>query len=106
MNSPARTLLSTAHLDYLRRTCPTQAPHDGAPFTRAPPELRRLSRVTSIGRNDKGFGERSLSNRIGEDLLAGLYGYKIPVALLLLSDKDGVLVHIGTWASEGRQEPP
>jgi len=99
-------IISTAHLDYLQRS--EFNPADltvSAPASGAPSDLRRLSRINGIGRMEKaptlmpGQPTRLLS----EDVLIGLYGYKIPLAFVVQSGPNGVAIHLGTW-SPGERE--
>ncbi len=102
----ASNSLSTDHLDYLQRNqyTPDSSPR-GNSWTSATPELRRLLRVHGIGRVEKtfqpkpGLDERMLS----EDVLVGLYGYKIPLAFLVWGEPQGVAVHVGTWSPSERE---
>ena len=114
--------LSTFHLDYLQRSNLSPAPlHPRMPSTSAPPALRRLLRVRGIGRFRKAAEENPQQENpqqpmrlVSEDLLAGLYGYEIPLAFLLRGEPGSVAVHLGTWSPveenasaiilEGRQE--
>jgi hypothetical protein len=102
----ASNSLSTAHLDYLQRNQYTPDPSTlGDSWTSATPELRRLLRVHGIGQAEKTFqpkpwqGERMLS----EDVLVGLYGYKIPLAFLVWGEPQGIAIHMGTWSPSERE---
>ena len=76
-------------------------------FTVAPPPLRRLLRIDGIGRLEKGLPphpqERQPSDAerrmrlLSEDVLTGLYGYKIPLAFFVEGKPGGVGIHMGVW---------
>jgi len=97
---------STAHVDYLQRTgISLSSLPKRAPSTSAPPDLRRLWRIESVGRFDKSskaIREPRLSLP-SKDVLIGLYGEKIPLAFLLCGTPSDVAVHIGTW-SQAREK--
>lgn len=105
---------STAHLDYLQRNdfIINELPAS-ASMTDAPPPLRRLWHIRGIGRIHKspfpngrtGPAFEMFSDQPGrlnsEDILVGLYGYKIPLAFLVLGSPGGVTVCLGTWSPTG-----
>src|SRR6266702_7430501 len=99
---PSETF-STASLDYLQRVGLTPvALSANATQTSAPPALRRLVRISGIGRMEKAPlpaagqphppGNGQPVRLLSEDLLSGLYGYKIRVAFFVCSKPDGVAV--------------
>src|SRR5262249_5522802 len=103
---PFSTAHSTAHLDYLQRSGrfkPT-ALSAGTPSTHAPDVLRRLWRIKGVGRIEKKlFPNQERRTRLpSEDVLIGVYGYKIPLAFLILGEPGGVTIHLGTWLPAGR----
>ena len=107
MEDPVSSALSVEHIDYLQRADDSvqATPTDGT-WTMAPPASRRLARVRGVGR----FGKDQRRERQAhwreqefrpptQDLLAGLYGYKIPVAFLMhRRAPGGVSLAVGTWA--------
>lgn len=105
---------STANLDYLQRIgfTPVALPPNSS-CTSAPPALRRLVRISGIGRMEKAPPaagqayplENGQSVRLlSEDLLSGLYGYKIPVAFFVWSKPEGVAVHLGIWSPLNKEK--
>jgi hypothetical protein len=101
------TALSAAHLDYLQRNGFRPTPLSGVPSrTSAPPELRLLQRVKGVGRTEKTASSASepVLRMPSEDVLIGLYGYKIPVAFLVCGDEHGVALHTGTWSPAQREK--
>src|SRR5438067_1554581 len=98
--------LSTASLDYLQRVGPE--PRKLTPeisLTRADPRLRRITGIASVGQLAKyQTGEAPQSLRLlSEDLLIGLYGYKIPLVSSVSSDEQRVGIQIGTWSPNGNE---
>jgi Helicase HerA, central domain len=96
--------VTTADLDYLQRTGlepPPLAP--GAQLLHAPPALRRLLTVNGVGRLEKPSRGRDANafRLVTEDLLVGLYNYKIPLAFHVGARPGRVAVSIGTWLPEG-----
>ncbi len=95
--------LSVAHLDYAQRAFTVSHPPQDGPWTDAPVPLRRLCRVRAVGRVDKRAlvtsDQTSEEPRLPtQDLVTGLYGYKIPLALSLRHRPGrGLNVAIGTW---------
>jgi hypothetical protein len=125
---------STDHLDYLTRSncLPGPLPND-TPLTIAPPNLRRLWRIQGVGYPDKisrpvwqppeaprfDLGESSSAQvpmRMGsetrtgrlnsEDILIGMYGYKIPLAFLVWGLPGDLSVNLGVWSQAGRENAP
>lgn len=73
----------------------------GLPTTQPSPSARRFWHVRGFGRAEK-FPQphRSPTSRSqGEDLLAGLYGSKIPIAFAVHGGPSRISIHIGTWMS-------
>ncbi len=96
-------IATTDHLDYLQRTTLDVAVLAGnTPVSHAPPPLRRVSRVTAIGRGEKA-GRSAPGRLVSEDVLIGLYGYKIPVAFVVEGAADGVVVQLGVWSPAERE---
>lgn len=98
--------LSTAHVDYLQRSEAGLRPFSGdEPTTSASPALRRLWRVAGVGRVEK--SPLAIQGQPlwlpSNDLLVGLYGYKIPLAFLAWGEPAGVAVHVGTWSPRRRE---
>lgn len=109
--SAAAASVSTAHLDYLVRHGEDLDPKPvDSRWTTAPPSLRRMWRINSVGRPDKlerverlQAGAHRPFRMPGEELAAGLYGYLLPMAYLLRGDGSGVEVEIGTWSPAERE---
>jgi hypothetical protein len=100
--------ISIADIDYLQRSGQALPPPDLASVPSAPPALRRLWRVDSVGVVEKQPVLRENEPRArprlpSEDLLTGLYGAKIRLAFLLLGEPHTVQVHLGTWALLGQE---
>jgi hypothetical protein len=97
--------VTSEDLDYLQRTGfePPPAP-DGGAFTSAPPAARKLLRIDAIGRLGKPVAIRGGDpfRLVTEDLLVGLYNYKVPIAFLLGGGPQRANVRVGTWLPEGR----
>jgi hypothetical protein len=96
--------VTTADLDYLQRTGLEPPPlPPGAALIHAPPALRRLLRVNGVGRLEKPSTGRDANafRLVTEDLLVGLYNYKIPLAFRLGARPGRASVSIGTWLPEG-----
>jgi hypothetical protein len=100
---------STSHLDYLQRTGIDAAGLSlGLPSTSAPPNLRGLWRILSVGRSGSQPKARSgrLEQSASEDLLIGLSGEKIPFACLIKGKPDGIAIHLGTWLQANAPREP
>ncbi|MFL6136602.1 MAG: ATP-binding protein [Frankiaceae bacterium] len=97
--------LTTRDLDYLQRTdSPPPAVDLGAPATVALPRLRRLLRVTAIGRLVKEPVTAAPFRLLSADLLTALYNYQVPVAFHVGGEPGRVGVRIGTWLDEHGSE--
>src|SRR6266700_2143177 len=107
-------IFSTANLDYLQRVGfkPVQLPAN-TPMTEAPPALRRLLHIGGIGRmekvlppNPRQAGQpaepEQPTHMLSEDILTGLYGYKIPLAFLVLGQPGKVAINMGIWSPVNR----
>src|SRR5437868_12212570 len=109
---------STEHLDYLQRI--GIVPEDiskAQPVASAPIERRRLLRIDGVGRLEKAVvpekvvvpeveqGKLPIRQQ-SEDILIGLYGYRIPVAYYVRVDPAGVAIHIGSWESTAQGQTP
>lgn len=109
--------LATRQLDYLQRTgMRADVVRPGLGLTEAPPGLRRLWRVQSVGRYEKALSAEAkwagepLVRPVGrlpqspsgqfptEDVLVGLYGYKLPLAFLVRAQPGSVALHLGVWS--------
>ncbi len=106
----------TGSLDYLQRIGFNPFPLPASlPLTEAPPALRRLLHVSGIGRmekllppNQRQAGGQPLeaeqpARMLSEDVLTGLYGYRIPLAFLVLSEPGRVAIHLGVWSPLNRE---
>jgi hypothetical protein len=107
--------VTTDSVDYLQRCVPL-VPDLSRPQTAGVPQVRRLLRVRSVGRPDKGTNRPRLvadnkPTRLprvsGEswrprttELITGLYGSRIPVAFYVLGAPDGIRVQLGTWSAK------
>ncbi|MEU1406838.1 DUF87 domain-containing protein [Streptomyces sp. NPDC005728] len=100
--------LTVGSLDYLQRS-DSEPPSltASAPYTEAPPGLRILVRVESIGRYDKGRrpGAKDLVVPVTRDLLVGLHQYQVPLVFLAGGEPGRVSLRIGTWLPAGGQVP-
>ena len=102
-------MLSIAHLDYLLRADvdPTITPAT-VPTQHIALSRRRLPRIIGVRRLDKASTGGPRSRPVGissQDLLAGLYGAKIPLAFLVSGAPDGTSICVGTWLSGEREDP-
>jgi hypothetical protein len=102
--------ITIAHLDYLQRAGLHLAlPPAGAPLTSAPPALRRLWHIRSVGKIEKQpepVNDGRRPRLPSEDLLTGLFGSKIPAAFLVRGGPEGAAIHLGTWSPAGRGNLP
>lgn len=97
----------TQAVDYLQRTAADLPAVDAAgPSTEAPDSLRRLLRISAIGRLEKEPLPRPGEDfrMISEDLLVGLYNYKIPLALHITAGPGPATIGVGTWLPSGAAE--
>src|ERR1700722_3405811 len=98
--------VTTDSVDYLQRSVPLRQRITGTLTAGAEP-TRRLLRIGGIGRRDKDSRGSGSSRTAGDEPwrspltgpITGLYGYRIPVAFLVLGNGDSVRLHLGTWAS-------
>jgi DNA helicase HerA-like ATPase len=93
---------STGRIDYIQRsdTGPVIPPGD---VTAGAAATRRLLRVEGIGRPAKDRGRSGFSPKWrppSADLITGLYGYRIPLAVSVVGSKRGVEFRIGTWSAK------
>jgi hypothetical protein len=96
--------VSTAAVDYLQRTGANPPEVDPVgPVTEAPEELRKLMRISAVGRLEKEPLPRPGEDfrLITEDLLVGLYNYKIPVAFQISAGVGPTTIELGTWLPSG-----
>jgi hypothetical protein len=99
--------LTSADLDYLQRTGLEPPPLlDGGPLTAPAPTLRRLCRIDGVGRLVKEVAHPAgeAFRLASEDLLVGLYNYKVPLAFRLGHRSGRTDVHLGTWLPDGHSE--
>lgn len=101
-------LLSTAHLDYLQRTDFDPSGLADGLRTSAGGPLHSLWAVAGTGRPRKRpespWPQRTRSS--SEDLLTGLYGYKIPIAFVVRGSTSAVGIFVGTWSAQERENAP
>lgn len=87
-------------IEYLEHTGFRLPPSlDFLPVSAPTPDSRQLWHVRGFGRTEK-FPQphRSpISRSTGEDLLAGLYGAKVPLAFAVRGEAAGVTIQLGTW---------
>jgi hypothetical protein len=93
----------TQAVDYLQRSADLPAVDAGGPSTEAPDSLRRMLRISAVGRLEKEALPRPGEDfrMISEDLLVGLYNYKIPLALEITAGPGPATVALGTWLPSG-----
>jgi len=103
---------STEHLDYLQRIGIVPGDISRAhPVVSVPIEQRRLLRIDGVGRLEKALvpeveqGKQPVRQQ-SEDILIGLYGYRIPVVFYVRGDPAGVAIHIGSWESTAQGQSP
>ncbi|MFD5424623.1 ATP-binding protein [Streptomyces sp. NPDC127084] len=101
---------TAADLDHLQRAgFEPPDPGPGARFTEAPPELRGLIGVSSIGRLHKDASARLDSRATGKDdaapptrdLLVSLYQCKVPLAFEVGGESGRARIRFGTWLPAG-----
>ena len=64
------------------------------------PQHRSLYRVHSVAREANKEEQNFMSRLSGENMLAGLISYKIPVAMFIYGQPHEVAVSLGTWVPE------
>src|SRR5438045_7408103 len=97
--------VSPDSIDYLERsgTAPPAVPRRGSRTTAAPAS-RRLLRIEGIGRLTKTVQpvadyDQSQPWRLPtEDLLTGLFAYKIALAFVVRGEPGGLHVEMGVWS--------
>lgn len=97
------TIISAAHLDYLQRSgVPLAGLSANGRGTQSDRQSRRLWHIHEIGRIHKKPIERQEKDvrAPSEDLITGLYGYKIPMAFLVRGSSNGVAFQWGTWVRD------
>ncbi len=103
-----RTGVSTGSIDYLQRVGRGLPSLTHRSSTGAAPTGRRLLAVRGVGKERKGPqavpprpqpGERVRLPT--EDLVTGLYGYRIPLAFVARGRPEGVDLQLGVWSSKG-----
>ncbi len=93
---------SVRHIDYLEgRGLAGGEMRGRAPLTEAPPERRRLLRITRVGRES----HSQAPNAGGDvppsaDLMVGMYAYKIPLAIEIGCDPRGIDLRFGVWSPD------
>jgi hypothetical protein len=87
------------HIDYLQRSdrppepLPRPSPQHGAP-----PSLRALSRIHTIGLDRRALEDPTQRARgPSSDLAMSLYAARISVAYLVLGRRNGIEVYLGNW---------
>src|SRR5580704_16463842 len=107
------TPYSTAHVDYIQRTnIEPIALSAGSAVTKAPPHFRRIFRILEIGLLEKLWNSQKQRTdektfRLPtEDVITGLYGYKVPVAFLVEAKSEGVSVSLGVWSPSNQNADP
>lgn len=96
---------TTQSIDYLQRAGLTLAPLDAeVVLTRA--TGRRLWRIRGIGREEKRPQAEppDVWRQRTEDLISGLYAYRIPIAFGVLSSGAEVRLFLGTWSSRSNTD--
>jgi Helicase HerA, central domain len=96
--------VSTESIDYLQRCMQPPAELGIGAVTAGALDTRRSLRILGVGRPDKHLRHRpQLPDEIWRaptaGLIAGLYGYRIPLAFQLSGGDDGLQVHLGTWSA-------
>ena len=95
---------STANVDYLQRTGESLVdPHGEA--TSAIPANRRLLHVEGIGRQQKILEHQAQEKWVPPtaDLIAGLYGYRIPLVFSVNGSTKGLEFNLGTWSARAQE---
>jgi hypothetical protein len=100
---PMTSAVSTGSVDYLQRSGTAPDASVGR-TTHVPFEQRRLLRVRGIGLDGKTPADtparpEDIGRTGAEDLLAGLYGSRVPVAFRVGGGPGGTAVSLGTWSS-------
>src|SRR5450755_2953133 len=113
--------ITQRYLDYMQRVgYNPEAISSTLSWPSAPPQLRRLVRVSGVGRLEKapmsgnrqqgtGAGQSQLPGHgqpirlFNEDLLIGLHGYNIRLAFLVQGKPGSVAIHVGTWSPTKRE---
>src|SRR5215471_15924098 len=101
-------MVNLEYLDYLQRTGAFALSNDSVPLeshTNVPPENRRSWKINGIGCLEK----QTLNNRerlhlATEDVLIGLYGYKIPLAFMTRGESSSISIHFGNWDSSEKEK--
>lgn len=93
--------LTTAHPDYLQRTGWAPRGWSGSRFTAAAPERRYEFRVLGIGREDKEptAVPAETWRLVTDDLMPGLHGQRVPLAMSIRGGQSGLQLRLGTWSS-------
>ena len=97
---PVGSLLT--RIDYLQRLGGPPRPETARPATAADSESRRVLHVVGVGRDSKAPepehpAMETSAPAPGQDVLAGLYGYAVPLAFTVTGSPGDVAVTMGTW---------
>ena len=99
-----RTGVSTESIDYLQRVGLGVGPLSRGARTTAAPASRRLLTLRGVGKEKKGpspVPPPGVRMRMPtEDLVTGLYGYRIPLAFVAWGRPEGVELQLGVWSSK------
>src|ERR1700730_4901634 len=97
----------TERIDYLQRIGDKLALLPASsPLTSAPLTLRHIVQIAGIGRGEKiqppqasqVYNREQPVHLLSEDVLKGLYSYKIPLAFLVQGVPGRVAIHMGNWS--------
>jgi hypothetical protein len=101
------SVLSTERVDYLQRTIIHSHLSTDAESIRSNPGLNKLTRIKGIGRLFKDpnvIGSNKDKRPPSEDILTGLYTYKIPMMFLVRGSASGIQIHFGISYQDPNQK--